>query len=910
MGRFVSVNFLASIILTCVFLTGCGTSKSTNVVPNPVPASLSLCVSPSTSCSSGLNFPLGLGQTQTFTATARSVLNNVENETFSFQSSNPAVLTIAGDGTVCAGTWNSLTSPQVCTPGPIGVAQITATAQGVSSPPVTIYVHQQVTSITVSKAPTQPPTLSNTCLSKGAPSGPENWLYQALAFNGNADITSSVGPFTWQDVEPAGAASSVISRPAMPAGSPLNQQLVRAINPGQALLFASVGGVNSQTVPIETCRVQSVKIGAANSPATSFIVTTGTSTTLNATVTDSQGMPLTAVPLTWNSSNPVSVGVSGNTSTTYASIATTSAPAAGAASVIASCTPPTCNSGIKPSLPIYPQAAISFTVRSATPTSTSPTVYASTTACITTNPTNASCNTTVVGITRASSTSSFAAGSPVALPSSPNSIVFDNTGTNAYLGVNSSNLGQNGLMTFGGTSVSQVTGAPGRVLAISPDKTLAVISDTADTPNQVFICTNCASGSRTISSFLIAGATAAAFSPDSLKAYIVAGSNLYVFSKLDALQKISLGATTNDIAFFPEGAFAYLAGPSPAVTVYRTCDNSQDSGATVTTGATPSRIQALPEGKTMIALEPPFVDLISGTVQSVSGCPATVSNSITPFNLGQGTFIPTQFFISLDGSTAYILGEVQQPILNISAASQSGSNTTYSYAPVSGPPLQLGMKVVITGMGNPADNGSFIVTAIAPGTFTVSNPFGVSAGAQSGTGTGRFKLRFVIEFNIGNQTSSLISLANSAVPLSASLSPAGDLLFVGADDGTVHVIDTSSQSDLQQVSFPFSQTPLCYGPGSPITPVPLTVVTVPAATQNGPNTTYSYNLTSGPALQTGQSIVMGNMKDPGNNGTFVITALGSGTFTVANLSGVTATGQSGTGTVPITCNPDLVAVKP
>jgi hypothetical protein len=52
------------------------------------------------------------------------------------------------------------------------------------------------------------------------------------------------------------------------------------------------------------------------------------------------------------------------------------------------------------------------------------------------------------------------------------------------------------------------------------------------------------------------------------------------------------------------------------------------------------------------------------------------------------------------------------------------------------------------------------------------------------------------------------------------------------------------------------------------------------------------------------------MKDGGNNGTFTITALGTGTFTVSNAAGVTASGQGGTGTVPITCNPDLVAVKP
>ena len=162
----------------------------------PTPATVDLCLSPSSTCAGGLNVSLEVGETQGFTATAKSSQGTTELETFSFQSSNPAVLTIASNGTACAGTWNSLTAPQVCTPGPTGVTQVTATAHGVSSPPVTIYVHQHITGITISKVPNQPATLSTACFSKGAPSAPESAIYEASAFNGTADITSSVGPFS------------------------------------------------------------------------------------------------------------------------------------------------------------------------------------------------------------------------------------------------------------------------------------------------------------------------------------------------------------------------------------------------------------------------------------------------------------------------------------------------------------------------------------------------------------------------------------------------------------------------------------------------------------------------------------------------------------------------------------------
>ena len=52
----------------------------------------------------------------------------------------------------------------------------------------------------------------------------------------------------------------------------------------------------------------------------------------------------------------------------------------------------------------------------------------------------------------------FVAGSPIALPFSPNSFVFENSGSNAYLGVDSTKFGTNGLMIFNGSSVFQFTG--------------------------------------------------------------------------------------------------------------------------------------------------------------------------------------------------------------------------------------------------------------------------------------------------------------------------------------------------------------------------------------------------------------------------------------------------------------------
>jgi hypothetical protein len=63
-------------------------------------------------------------------------------------------------------------------------------------------------------------------------------------------------------------------------------------------------------------------------------------------------------------------------------------------------------------------------------------------------------------------------------------------------------------------------------------------------------------------------------------------------------------------------------------------------------------------------------------------------------------------------------------------------------------------------------------------------------------------LSTILVFNIPGQTSSGISLVGNATPLSASLTPDGNLLYVGANDATVHVVNTVAGGDTQQIAFP------------------------------------------------------------------------------------------------------------
>jgi WD40 repeat protein len=335
-------------------------------------------------------------------------------------------------------------------------------------------------------------------------------------------------------------------------------------------------------------------------------------------------------------------------------------------------------------------------------------------------------------------------------------------------------------MVVNGTTVSQVPNVAGQVLATSPDGTLAIYSDTSDSPNRVFICQSCSSASQNIATFLFDGATAAAFSPDNIaggfKAYIVSGKPcpgtsslgcLLVFSKVDAAKIVQLSAPATDVTFIGNGTLGYIASPDPSGAVFLpTCDDPSGSAPGSISPSLPGQfIRALPDGQSAIALNAPplnaptlqsVIATISGTPPvGVPGCPAprgflTINNTVAPAaSLGIGSFTPTQFFLSPDGSTAYVLGQ-----------------------------------------------------------------------ATSGTATAR--LPFIIAFNLSTQLPSDISLTGNAVPLSASISPAGDLLFVGADDGAVHVINTTTQLDTQQVTFPFPQSSLCLGPGNPATQPPVT----------------------------------------------------------------------------------------
>ena len=220
------------------------------------------------------------------------------------------------------------------------MAQITATSHGISSPPTTVHVHQRIDSISIGLVPGQ--TLpAGPCFSKG-----QIVNYQATAFSNGLDITASVGPFNWQQVTLSVAALKIASTSAPITGLVPGQLQATADTPGTTSLFASVSNVNSQPLDFNVCPVQSITLAVTGSSTNAINITSGGSKTVTPTVVDTAGNTVTGVSLTWSSSQPATVGAS-----TAGSITTTKA---GGASVIATCTPPTCNIGVQPISPVYP----------------------------------------------------------------------------------------------------------------------------------------------------------------------------------------------------------------------------------------------------------------------------------------------------------------------------------------------------------------------------------------------------------------------------------------------------------------------------------------------------------------------------------------------------------------------------
>ena len=665
MGRCGSAVCLITLIASLSMLVACGSTSSSNT-PNPptVPAVVTLTPSGHSS--------IDIGSLLNFAATVRDSTGGAITSglTIAFASSNPDVLTISNSGVACAGKWDSLSNPIVCTPGPAGTALVTASASGVSSSPTTIYVHQHIDHVEI-----KPISVSGTafpiCFAQD-----ETWTYEAAVFarvgTSLVDITPTVGPLNWSSVNVAVASLNTTASDLLG-----NQVRATSVASGTTQIFTSVSGVNSNSVPFRACLIKSIELTVQNEGTTSLTLASGSSKTIQATVTDELGNEVTKPPLTWSSSNIAVVTVpSGAQNKTTATI---SAVGGGGATVIASCTPPSCNSGVFPSQPIYPKQVISVEVTRPT-TPVVPSAWVTSTQCDPPDkPPLFDCGAFITQITGTTDT----LGSSFFLPNPPNSLVFAPGGVRAFAG------SQNGLMIIDpagttGAAAQVVASVTGKVLAVSRDGSRLVVSDPNPLqggPGRAFIY-NQANTSAPLITLQIPNAVAASFSPDGLKTFIVSNSggtaSLYVASTVDATKgPISLAPVTaaTDVAFSQYGAFALIAGAPHNIVPAVTCSDLVIPPGVSTPGI-PLSLTAIPDGRHFLALDPPNIDIINqktvviGDTCSASSVDLELESST---NLGLGDFTPVTMLVSSDGTKAYVVAQNLSGVLVFDVAGKTTS---------------------------------------------------------------------------------------------------------------------------------------------------------------------------------------------------------------------------------------------
>jgi hypothetical protein len=708
MHRCGSGFLLTLAIAFVVALTGCLGKSSTNLGNAGVQ---SVTLSPANT------FSLEVGGTQVFSASGKDAagkpvfaLNIQYVVGVPSGTITPAPLTINVNGNACAGTWDQTGSQ--CSGGNPGIATVNAVINGVSSPTTTVYVHPHIDSITIKNAETQPPLYD--CFSQG-----QTWNYAAIANNiTSGDITSSVGPMTWSSSN-SGVVTTI---PIVPSGQPnvLNQVQVAAKSPGITNLVASVSGVSSNPYPFTTCLIQAIylQIGGQNQAGNSITVNNGASIPITAIAVDTlcgvaNNTPLTSAPLTWSTTNPEVAAFS----TAASSAVTNNATARdnlGGTTLFASCTPPSCNIGVLPSLPIYATdynasapptkcqppnvtnayGTISVQVTSTAKTPPTYTAWAATTDC----GDALGCTSALFAVTPGT-TPINSIVSIIGVPRTPNSMMFNHlSSSRLYLG------SDQGLMFLdvtskSGSTVSLVSNVTtpcnialcGQVLTISNDGKLVVVSDTVSTPSQVYIYNGSAAAD-----LIIPGetATAAAFSPDQLKLFILTNAgNMYVYSTVDALTSVPIATSATDVKFSADGSFAYIAGtPAPGTSIsgFATCNPQLPQGSLgfVTTPGIPTQLFPSPDAQHVIAIDPPNIDIFTASDkqnplldgQFTCNDPSVTFGAVQSHNLGQGNFTPLYAQLVADGTELIIVAKTIPAVLLFNV----GSGTTTSIPLVGG----------------------------------------------------------------------------------------------------------------------------------------------------------------------------------------------------------------------------------
>jgi hypothetical protein len=495
-------------------------------------------------------------------------------------------------GRLCGGTWNKHTGGgiadyTVCIPtNKSGTAYVSASANGVTSNPIPVFVHPVVTSIVLGQPSTNcagdaatncspaaynysaPSTSAGVCPTSTAfPSNPQlangcctippalvappssslqpyspnacfskdqTTQLSARVFAGSGSSQANISCLAGHLQYSAEGATSTTSVSPVVTIDPISS-IATANQPGSVLISANVSNAASSAGFFSTCPPQSISLSPAGANANPVVVNQNNPQALVATVLDSQNHTITLDNLQYVSTAPQTIPAGG----------TVTPILAGAASIFAICEPPTCNSSPYNQIGLFGNGkpVVSNPVNISSPGTNSTVLYMASTQ---------SRYIVAQDFTRTGPSA------PLLLPFAPNSMVISTDGSTIYLGSSTALMVLNSVSTLAITR-TDIT-SPGTVLAVSPDGNYVVISD----PTRKVITLESSSGSI-VSTYGGVG-TRAQFAPDSQTVYITAGNQILVYSTYTGWTSITPPAPVTDVAVTTPNVGAYFAG---AVTTAR-----------------------------------------------------------------------------------------------------------------------------------------------------------------------------------------------------------------------------------------------------------------------------------------------------------------------------------------------------
>ncbi|HEY1986592.1 MAG TPA: hypothetical protein VGG85_14350 [Terracidiphilus sp.] len=725
---------------------------------------------------------------------------------YTYGTSNNKLVDISPSGNLCAGTWNrnsggGIADYTICNyPSPLpnagglpySTAVITATAESVVSNPVNVYVHAQVSSLSLvgpqqCLSQTQVAQLdAQACYSSNgtqyllcAPSSVTSASYACPLAPGVTSVptcTSAIGTLTYT---PGTATIASIN-------AETNQ--ITAEQPGTTVITASVAGSGSSAGYFSTCPPRSISVSLNG--ATSGTVTQGVAQNLVTNVYDTNvvdcpplGCPITGLTLDYQSTNPLDI-TAGTTGAVTANFP-------GAASVYAICQPATCNPSPINQVGLFGTglSISSNAVDITTPGTASAYVWYS-------SPGQSQYFVPVELLTGT-------VGSTVRLPYVPNSMVMDRTGTDLYFG------SSHELMVYStasNTLSTQNPNAPGVVLAVAPNNSSILVNDQV---RQVFYILNT---TGTITATFGGVGNTAQWTPDSKTLYVTDSAALgaghsntvYVYNANTGWTSCSAGQPcagnfdgAANLALTIPGVGAYMSG-NP--TVARTwCPSGTSPAGSPGSYAT---MTFYPQGDSVAAQ----TDVLTATTDGNHILGAAVNSGVVTFS-DIGVAIPT---------TAC-------PI----SASGVPSALTITHTP----PVQAPVNV------NAISLNQVVTSPAAVNQGTAGAPYSLSFLTYNGSTPGAtlpyYKQVTGASSSLG--TLGYLTLTGGATitaPVAGAFSPDNTLFFVStAGDNKIHYIDTTTLTDTLQIS---PNLPAC-NPGvdagctlaAPTSaPVPATVITV------------------------------------------------------------------------------------